>query len=607
MDHLGAVSPAIVVLNRAGEDVARRIKSTLGGEIFAREDRAAGDIVFRDTIAQLQNLFEQDRAIIALCASGIVVRALAPLLVDKKNEPPVICVAHDGTSVVPLLGGHRRANDLAQHVGQILGGHVAITTGGDHAFGLALDADRVGYHLANQSDAKPFMARLLAGETCRIVGNADWIEKSNLPISDEAELVIEVTDRVVNGSDRHLMFHAKTLVVGVGCARGCPAQELVDLIEASLAEAGLSAYAIAFIGSLDLKADEAAIHAAARHFGVAARFFSGTELDEERGRLKNPSAVVDAEVGVAGVAEAVALKAGNLVVEKQKTANATCAIGQTAGEVLDPMLFGRAQGSIAVVGIGPGQPEWRSPEVRAALCDATDWVGYGLYLDLVADLKTDQLEHRFDLGKEEDRVRHALELAGQGKRVSLVCSGDAGIYAMAALVYELYEAEGARSLSDAARRVDVTIMPGISAFQAAAARAGALIGHDFCCISLSDLLTPRETILTRLEAAASGDFVTAFYNPRSLRRRDLLEKAVEIYAPHRSPDTPVIIASNLGRETEQVRVVNFADFKPDEVDMLTIVLFGASTSKWGVNGAGQSYAYTPRGYEKKQSQIKGQS
>lgn len=599
-------SPAIVVLNRAGEEVARHLQSELGGEIFAREDRAVGDVIFRDTIAQLQNLFEQDRAIIALCASGIVVRALGSLLADKRNEPPVICVAHDGSSVVPLLGGHRGANDLARQVGQILGGHVAITTGGDHAFGLALDAGRAGYHLANQSDAKPFMARLLAGEKCRVLGDAGWIRKSTLPIADEAELVIEITDRTTTGSATHLVFHPKTVVVGVGCARGCPASELIDLIETNLAQAGFSVRSIAFIGSLDLKADEAAIHAAAQYFGVAARFFSGAELDEERARLKNPSAIVEAEVGVAGVAEGVALKAGALMVEKQKSANATCAIGQS-DEVIDPKLFGRAQGSVAVVGIGPGQPEWRSPEVRAALCETSDWVGYGLYLDLVSDLKTDQLEHRFDLGKEEDRVRHALELAGQGKQVSLICSGDAGIYAMAALVYELYEAGGTRALSDAARRVDVTIMPGISAFQAAAARAGALIGHDFCCISLSDLLTPRETILTRLEAAAQGDFVTAFYNPRSMRRRNLLEKAVEIYTPHRSRDTPVIIASNLGRETEQVRIVNFADFRPDEVDMLTIVLFGASTSKWGVNGAGQTYAYTPRGYEKKQTQIEEQS
>lgn len=535
-----------------------------------------------------------------------MVRALGSLLADKKDEPPVICVSHDGASVVPLLGGHRGANDLGQQVGQVLGGHVAITTGGDYAFGLALDADRASYHLANRADAKPFMARLLAGEKCGVVGDAGWIKNSSLPIEGDAALVIEITDKAVVGDENHLVFHPETLVIGVGCARGCPAQELIDLIETNLVEAGLSAHSIAFIGSLDLKADEVAIHAAAQHFGVAARFFSGVELDEERARLKNPSAVVEAEVGVAGVSEGVALKAGLLVVEKQKTSNATCAIGQSK-DVIDPLLFGRAQGSLAVVGIGPGQPEWRSPEVRAALCETTDWVGYGLYLDLVDDLKTDQLEHRFDLGKEEDRVRHALELAGQGKQVSLICSGDAGIYAMAALVYELYEAEGARALSDAARRVDVTIMPGISAFQAAAARAGALIGHDFCCISLSDLLTPRETILTRLEAAAQGDFVTAFYNPRSLRRRDLLEKAVEIYTPHRSPDTPVIIASNLGRETEQVRIVNFADFKPDEVDMLTIVLFGASNSKWGTNGAGQTYAYTPRGYEKKSLQIGGQS
>jgi cobalt-precorrin 5A hydrolase/precorrin-3B C17-methyltransferase len=222
---------------------------------------------------------------------------------------------------------------------------------------------------------------------------------------------------------------------------------------------------------------------------------------------------------------------------------------------------------------------------------ATDWVGYGLYLDLVADLKRDQTEHRFPLGGEEDRVRHAIELAKQGKQVALVCSGDAGIYAMAALVYEIIDLEP--------NRISVDVIPGISAFQAAAAKAGAMIGHDFCCISLSDLLTPWEAIEKRVKAAAEGDFVISFYNPRSLKRRDQLERAFAILKGHRPPDTPVIIASNLGRAEENVRIVTFADFNPDDVDMLTLVMVGSSLSKSFARGDGRTYAYTPRGYAKK--------
>ena len=195
----------------------------------------------------------------------------------------------------------------------------------------------------------------------------------------------------------------------------------------------------------------------------------------------------------------------------------------------------------------PARRNGAAPAARSALESATDWVGYGLYLDLVADLKTDQTEHRFPLGGEEDRVRHAIALAKQGKHVALVCSGDAGIYAMAALVYEIIDLEPCR--------IEVNVIPGISAFQAAAAKAGAMIGHDFCCISLSDLLTPWEVIEKRVKAAAEGDFVISFYNPRSLKRRDQLERAFAILAQHRPPDTPVVIASNLGRPEEKVRIV----------------------------------------------------
>jgi cobalt-precorrin 5A hydrolase/precorrin-3B C17-methyltransferase len=162
---------------------------------------------------------------------------------------------------------------------------------------------------------------------------------------------------------------------------------------------------------------------------------------------------------------------------------------------------------------------------------------------------------------------------------------------MAALVYEVIDLEPSR--------IAVNVIPGISAFQAAAAKAGAMIGHDFCCISLSDLLTPWEAIEKRLKAAAEGDFVISFYNPRSLKRRDQLERAFAILKQHRPADAPVIIASNLGRPEEKVKIVSFAEFNPDDVDMLTLVMVGSSQSKRFVRGNGKTYAYTPRGYAKK--------
>ena len=315
--------------------------------------------------------------------------------------------------------------------------------------------------------------------------------------------------------------------------------------------------------------------------------------------------VVEAEVGTPSVAEAAALKAGALVVPKLKSERVTCAIGH-ALRPIDPQTLGRAPGQLHLVGIGPGEKHSRTAAAVRALDMSSDWVGYGLYLDLIDDLKAGQQEHRFDLGDEEPRVRHALELAAQGKTVALICSGDAQIYAMASLAYELLDATGERRLSEAARRVAVATHPGISAFQAASAAAGALIGHDFCCISLSDLLTPRLDIVRRLEGAAKADFVTALYNPRSQRRTDLIEAAKVLFLAHRPGDTPVIVGRSLGRPGEQVKVTTLAAFDPTEIDMLTIVMIGASTSKAFTRGDGRTVAFTPRGYARKaESEAEG--
>jgi cobalt-precorrin 5A hydrolase/precorrin-3B C17-methyltransferase len=226
---------------------------------------------------------------------------------------------------------------------------------------------------------------------------------------------------------------------------------------------------------------------------------------------------------------------------------------------------------------------------------ADDVVGYSLYLDLVADRIRAASRHDFALGEEEARCRHALELAAQGRSVALVCSGDAGIFAMASPLVELLEHPD----DPAWRRVDLVVAPGISAMQAAAARLGAPLGHDFCAISLSDLLTPRPDIERRLHAAAEGDFVIAFYNPVSRRRRDLLPLAREILLQHRPGGTPVAIARSLGRPEETIDVTTLADLHVDQVDMLSLVLVGSSSSRQIRLPSGSTLVLTPRGYDRK--------
>jgi cobalt-precorrin 5A hydrolase/precorrin-3B C17-methyltransferase len=299
-------------------------------------------------------------------------------------------------------------------------------------------------------------------------------------------------------------------------------------------------------------------------------------------------------VGCHGVAEAAALAGagpdGVLVVEKRIGARATCAIA-CSPRAIDAAQVGRARARLAIVGLGPGDAGWRSGEASALIARASDLVGYGLYLDLAGSARAGQVRHEFALGEEEARVAHALSLAAEGRDVALLSSGDPGIYAMAALAFELIE-----SGPPAWRRIAITVAPGISALQAAAARAGAPLGHDFCTISLSDLMTPASLIEQRLDAAARGDFVVALYNPASRRRRALLDVALGIFARHRPAETPVVIARDLGRPGETVKTVPLCEVNPDDVDMLTVMLIGASTTRRFARGDGGSWVYTPRGY-----------
>jgi len=599
------LNPVIIVLTVSALETARAVQASLDGAsihgLARRVDEA--DETFEDAVAHIRACFAAGHPVIGICAAGILIRALAPELADKQSEPPVLAVAEDRSAVVPLLGGHHGANDLARRLAGELGGTAAITTAGDVRLGVSLDAPPPGWALANPGDAKAVMASILNGASIAIDGHLPWLDRPSMKTAADASLhLMETVQKTEGGPDR-LIYYPRSLIIGVGCERGCPREEIVALVDETLSAHGYARQAVACVVSLDLKADEPAVHEAARRLDVPARFLTAEAINAVADRIETPSDIVMREVAVPGVAEGAALAAGGeggtLAVAKQKSARATCAIVEAPGPV-EASAIGRARGRLSVVGIGPGTVDWRSPEATRLLNEATDWVGYGLYLDLAADLSGDKAMHRFELGAEEQRVRHALTLASQGRDVALVCSGDAGIYAMAALVFELVALPpGPDAISDAAHRVEIVVAPGISAVQAAAARAGAPIGHDFCCISLSDLLTPWETIERRVRAAANGDFVVAFYNPRSMRRRDQIVRAMAILRDARTAETPVMVASRLGRPDEEVRILALGDFNADDVDMLSIVLVGARSSRTIETGDGRHWVFTPRGYDAK--------
>ena len=631
-EHAAAGSPegaglpegaALVALNAGGEALARRIQTLLpGASVHGLAARtAAPDVCFDDAMAHLRAQFAAGTPIVGICATGILIRAVAPLLTDKRSEPPVVAVAEDGSVAVPLLGGHHGANRLARALASALGGVPAITTAGDVRLGFGLDDPPPGWRVANPDAAKAVTAALLAGRPVSLrvdAGDAEWLTRSGATFAPSGEATVLVTDRAqalqgcslsgerdrdgVRGrAPEHravtLVLHPPVLAVGVGCARGADPAELVGLVGDTLAGAGLAVGAVACVVSIDIKADEDAVHAVAAALGVPARFLSAGALEAEAGRLANPSEVVFREVGCHGVAEGAALAAagpaGVLAVEKTRTKSATCAVARALGPI-DPATVGRPRGRLAVVGIGPGQAAWRTAEAVGVLREATDIVGYQLYLDLIGDLTAGKRLHTAPISEEEQRVRIALDLAAEGRSVALISSGDAGIYALATLAFELLDRKDRPEWN----RLALSVVPGITALQGAAARAGAIVGHDFCAVSLSDLLTPWPDIERRLWAAAAGDFVVALYNPVSKRRRTQLAAARDILLQARPPGTPVVLARNLGRAEETIRVIALSDLSPDDVDMVTVVLVGSINTRVLERGQ-RRFVYTPRGYAAK--------
>jgi precorrin-2 C20-methyltransferase/precorrin-3B C17-methyltransferase len=248
------------------------------------------------------------------------------------------------------------------------------------------------------------------------------------------------------------------------------------------------------------------------------------------------------------------------------------------------------RGEVVVVGTGPAGPLWLTPEARGELASAQDLVGYATYLDRVP-VRAGQQRHASDNRVESERAELALDLAKRGRRVAVVSGGDPGVFAMATAVLEVASQE-------AYRDVPVRVLPGVTAANAAAARAGAPLGHDYAVISLSDRLKPWEVIAGRLAAAASADLALALYNPGSASRTWQVGKARELLLEHRAPDTPVVLARDVGGPEESVRTVRLADLEPGEVDMRTLLLIGSSQTRAvrrGDGGAGET-VWTPRWY-----------
>ncbi|MDQ0911674.1 cobalt-precorrin 5A hydrolase/precorrin-3B C17-methyltransferase [Streptomyces canus] len=518
----------------------------------------------------VRRAFAECEQLVCFLATGAVVRLIAPLLGDKASDPGVVCVDEGGRFAVSLVGGHGGgANELAREVGELLGAEPVVTTATD-AVGVP-GLDTLG--LPVEGAVAAVSRALLDGEPVALHNESGW-PLPPLPVAGEGAYGIRVTDRLVEPvPEREVVLRPPTLVVGVGASKGAPVEEVLELIEGSLREAKLSSKSIAHLATVDAKAQEPGIVAAAERLGVPLVTHSAEELAAVE--VPNPSDAPLAAVGTPSVAEAAALiGGGELLVAKRKSAArpamATCAV------VRRP-----ARGRLAVVGLGPGARDLLTPRAKAELRRASVLVGLDQYVDQIRDLLrpgTRILES--GLGAEEERARTAVAEARKGQAVALIGSGDAGVYAMAS-----------PALAEASDDIDVIGVPGVTAALAAAAILGAPLGHDHVSISLSDLHTPWEVIERRVRAAAEADIVVTFYNPRSRGRDWQLPKALAILAEHREPATPVGVVRNASRPDGSARLTTLAALDPATVDMMTVVTVGNTATR---DIAGRMV--TPRGY-----------
>jgi len=550
---------AIVILGTGSLATARRIQQMYPASlIYGLAERVAGaDRVYTDFGDNLRQLYAQDTPIIALCAAGIVIRTLAPLLLEKGAEPPVLAVAEDASAVVPLLGGLSGVNDLAREIAAGLGIAPAITTSGELRFGTCLLNPPCGYVLGDVELGKRFVSDLLAGEPVRIEGHAPWLACAQLPERPDARLAIRVSSDARAPTADALLIYPRNVLVKLTTA------VTAQVIREVLLEANLAWQSVACVVAAETMMADAQLRDVASELDVPLRFIGSDEdLAPHSLTWREPEGAVALGVAPAPV-----------VIEH----------------------LGRARGRLAVIGLGPGAAELMVPAVKAELARAYDVLGYETYVRMAGPFRDDQVMHCTDNREEMQRARHAFELAAQGRSVVVVSSGDPGVFAMAAAVLEALHA----SSDPRWHSVDLEILPGVSASLATAAQAGAPLGHDFCVMSLSDNLKPWNIIEKRLDLAAEADLALAFYNPISRSRPWQLGVALEIVARHRTAQTPVVLGRDIGRPGQTLRVTTLGALTPDQVDMRTMVIIGSSTTSTFPRADGREWVYTPRWYGQK--------
>ena len=557
--------------------------------------------VYYNSLAEhLASIWHQYQAFIFCLAAGAVVRLIAPLLKNKADDPAILVIDSEGKFAISLCGCHQGGADkLARLIAQQLEA-IPVLTGASNYLELP-GIDVFGIPFGWQKGTGNWTgvsAAIARGETVQViqeVGSNLW--QQHLPqqhsfsfgfpednqakqevIKPQARVWISATKRkfAAEGDLPKVQWHPRVLWIGIGCERGVSKKLVAAAIEQVCQRYHLATAAIAGIASIDLKADEWGIVEFCQEYKLPFKTFRAEELALVE--VPNPSQVVAQEVGTPSVAEAAALlasQAETLLVSKQivKLPGETGAV--TLAIALADVEYTGRLGKLYLVGIGPGSLDQMTSAAKTAVIEADAVIGYSLYIDLIAPLfRLGQIVESLPITQEQARAKRALELAQWGLTVAVVSSGDCGIYGMAGLVLE----QLVKNYNWDGKVPTVRVFPGISALQAAASRVGAPLMHDFCAISLSDLLTPWSVILKRIEAAAAADFVTAIYNPKSLQRTQQIVVTQEIFLQYRQPNTPVALVYSAYREDERIIVTTLQEMLQFPIDMLTTVIIGNSNT-----------------------------
>jgi cobalt-precorrin 5A hydrolase/precorrin-3B C17-methyltransferase len=587
------LSTAIFYITENGLNLAKRLQGLYPA---ARIERFSADTVCE--------LWDNHKNLIFIMASGIVVRTIAPLIKDKKIDPAVVVLDETGKYAISILSGHLGgANELAKDIAEFLKGEAVITTASDVNNLTAIDlwANENNLIIENMGMMPHVATRYINNGALRIYSEIEIeLPDEFLKVSEPGFADVLITNKkdvylrqpqcssaeCSTGSCRvkeQLYLRPKNLVVGIGCNSNTSADEIEDSIRSVLNENNLSFPSIHSIATIDIKADEEGLKAFAEKYNFKISAFTADELNSVEGIER--SEAVFKTTGANAVSEPAALLASGsseLLVPKQKKGNVTVAIAEQSSRAAEQ----QEKGKLYIVGTGPGGIEHITPYAQKAIESSDVIVGYGTYLDLIEKLIKDKEVISTGMTKEIDRCKKAVELAMTGRTVAVISGGDPGIYAMAGLVFEIVREQGIL--------LEIEVIPGISALNACAARLGAPLMHDFAAISLSDRLTPWELIEKRLAAAASADFVTVIYNPKSMGRPEHINNARAIFLKHRSTETPVGIVKGAMRENESIIITNLRDMLNYDIDMQTAVIIGNSQTfvfdKWMI---------TPRGYGNK--------